>query len=589
MKKIASYWNSFSGRILLTVVIGLAFMAVGVSFFVLVMSQNVFMDTYGKSQEKLIRQIENDFNHLHEQLLDVADTIDSSWAFRLYLTSDSDLDNIQEYQNMYQMEKDLSKTSIDRIESPNILVIGANGKHYLSRTETISVQYDQIWNSDAVKKALQNKEKMHYTFSEGAYSMTTKSQDVIVVSKALYYQESKEVYGVVLVTLTQDNLKSYYDYFITENSDFFVVNANEEIVCSNKTERIHTKIQDSYFHTDRTDALIRENGKYLSVFRRKMPYQNMMLLGVIDNQLAIDQLYNMPLLIGVCIFLSSGIFLFCMIYTNKTVRPLSRMVHHMRHIRDEEFKEHVEVEGTTELRELAVTYNQMLDDTRKYIKELVKIQRKQRKAEIKALQMQINPHYIYNTLASIKMLVYQNDVEKTTLVIDAFINLLKNTISNKNEFITVEQEQKNLMNYTLIIYTRYGERVGVEYYISKNCEELLIPKLILQPFIENAFFHAFPSERRGTIQIFIKTKKDVLSICIRDNGVGMDPEKASQLAEKEEKKEYYSGIGIHNVHERLQLLFGEEYGVQIESRKEEGTKINIALPVMREENEKTND
>ena len=96
---------------------------------------------------------------------------------------------------------------------------------------------------------------------------------------------------------------------------------------------------------------------------------------------------------------------------------------------------------------------------------------KQKNAEIHALQMQINPHYIYNTLASIKWLVYQNDRDRTVQTIDAFISLLRNTISNTDEFITIDQEVQNLENYILINHTRYGDAVQVEFYVSQNCRD----------------------------------------------------------------------------------------------------------------------
>ena len=156
--------------------------------------------------------------------------------------------------------------------------------------------------------------------------------------------------------------------------------------------------------------------------------------------------------------------------------------------------------------------------------------------------MQINPHYIYNTLASIKWLVYQQDVEKTVNTIDAFIALLRNTISNTDEYITVEQELVNLENYILINHTRYGDAVQVEFYVSHDCNDCLLPKLVMQPFIENAFFHAFPSGRRGTIQIFVKKKENNLEIQVADDGVGMDADKAREAVTA--KKEHFSGIGI---------------------------------------------
>lgn len=119
-----------------------------------------------------------------------------------------------------------------------------------------------------------------------------------------------------------------------------------------------------------------------------------------------------------------------------------------------------------------------------------------------SLQMQINPHYIYNTLASVKWLIWQGDKEKSVQVIDAFIQLLRNTISNKNEFITLKEEIENLKNYVLINQIRYGNQVNVDFYVTPDYEEQKVPKLILQPFVEKCIFSCFSSGRKGNYLYF---------------------------------------------------------------------------------------
>ncbi|MFQ7550182.1 MAG: sensor histidine kinase [Blautia marasmi] len=168
------------------------------------------------------------------------------------------------------------------------------------------------------------------------------------------------------------------------------------------------------------------------------------------------------------------------------------MVDKMSNAGETKYDEHINLTGSKEIEELSRTYNAMLDEMNRYIEELMTSQKEKRKAEISALQMQINPHYIYNTLASIKWLIFQGNVERSTKTIDAFISLLRNTISNTDEYIPIAKEIENLKNYVLINNTRYGDKIQVEYFVTFGCEEYRIPKMILQPFVENAFFHAFP-------------------------------------------------------------------------------------------------
>lgn len=593
-KNFKFYYNSFSGRIILMVMLGIGLIAVTVSIVVLFMSKNAFTETYSESQEKVFDQIEKDLNDFHESLQDIMDAIDSSWAFRLYLTGEDDLDNIQTFQNIYQMEKDLEQSKSSDMERLNILVLGMNGKHYLSRTETISVSDEEILRSDPVKTALAEPEIVHYSFSHGAYTATTIDSDVIIVSKALYFRESREVYAVVLITLTMEDMRKFYDYFVTDNTSLYLVGNDNIVICSNDKEALGVTLEKKWYdrakQTEEDRFVLKTDNENYTVMQRELTYLGCSLYGIIDNKQALDNLYDMPLLVMICAFIGIFILAGCLIFTRQTVKPLSKLVQKMSMIREGNFMEYMTVEGTLEVQELAATYNYMLDDIQNYIEELLETQKEQRKSEIKALQMQINPHYIYNTLASIKWLVYQNNFQKTIQMIDAFISLLRNTISNADEFITITQEVENLENYILINHTRYGEAVKVEFYVSQNCYDCLIPKLILQPFIENAFFHAFPSGKTGIIQILMKQKGDDLEIQIVDDGIGMDQSMAERVVRQETKKEHFSGIGIHNVQDRLKLLFGKEYGIRIESVEHMGTRVIVTLPVRRkksgEEDEK---
>ena len=583
MDKIKSRFNSFSGKITLIVMLGISLIAVTVSFVVLVMSRQVFTKNYGDSQEKVFEQIEKEFNDFHDHIQNVFDAIDSSWAFRLYFNETPELDNTQTFQNVYQMEQDLEKSKSADMERLNILVVGYNGKHYLSRTENICVTDQEILQSEPAKKALSDPDVIHYTYTGQAYTTTSRNADTLIISKALYYHESREVYAIAFVTLTMEELKQYYNYFVSDTTSFYLVDDHEIVLCSDRPGITGTHLQEEWFekikNADELRMELKQDSTVYTLMKRILPYQKCAIYALIDNDVALQDLYNMPFLIASCSAIGIFILMACLFYTHKTMRPLAKLIGKMSAIREGNFSEYMTVEGTTEVQELASTYNYMLDDLKHYVDELVQTQKKQRQAEISALQMQINPPYIYNTLASIRWLVYQNDTAKTVRTIDAFISLLRNTISNSDEFIPVRQEMINIQNYILINQTRYGDSIQVEYYVSRVCEEYLLPKMILQPFIENTFFHAYPEGRCGTIQIVVKQKEEKLEIQIIDDGVGMTKEKVLKIMNEPTGKEHYSGIGVHNVQERLKLLYGDDYGINIFSEEQKGTTVVIVLPV----------
>lgn len=372
MDKIKSRFNSFSGKITLIVMLGISLIAVTVSFVVLVMSRQVFTKNYGDSQEKVFEQIEKEFNDFHDHIQNVFDAIDSSWAFRLYFNETPELDNTQTFQNVYQMEQDLEKSKSADMERLNILVVGYNGKHYLSRTENICVTDQEILQSEPAKKALSDPDVIHYTYTGQAYTTTSRNADTLIISKALYYHESREVYAIAFVTLTMEELKQYYNYFVSDTTSFYLVDDHEIVLCSDRPGITGTHLQEEWFekikNADELRMELKQDSTVYTLMKRILPYQKCAIYALIDNDVALQDLYNMPFLIASCSAIGIFILMACLFYTHKTMRPLAKLIGKMSAIREGNFSEYMTVEGTTEVQELASTYNYMLDDLNEYLK-----------------------------------------------------------------------------------------------------------------------------------------------------------------------------------------------------------------------------
>ena len=237
------------GHITLIVLLGIGMLSVTVSTVVLAMSRSAFTETYGKSQQRVFDEIEKSLIDLNNHLHDIVNAIDSSWAFRLYFNSDDEgkLDNVQNFQNIYQMEQDLEQSKASELVRPSILVLGMNGKHYLSRTETISQSDRDILESQPVQNAMNNVDALHYTYAKGAYTATSQNVDVVVVSKALYYHENKDIYAIVLVTLTDAYIREYYDYFVTDYSMFYMVSDEGIVMSSNDREKTGRVLETQWY------------------------------------------------------------------------------------------------------------------------------------------------------------------------------------------------------------------------------------------------------------------------------------------------------------------------------------------------------
>ncbi len=187
------------------------------------------------------------------------------------------------------------------------------------------------------------------------------------------------------------------------------------------------------------------------------------------------------------------------------------------------------------------------------------------------MQAQIQPHFIYNTLTSLKFLIWQKENQKAIHGIDHFIDLLRSTIGKKAETITVEEELKSVQSYIHILSLRYGDDIATRIMVPDELYPFKVPNMMIQPIIENAFLHAFQTKKSGFITLFGKIHETQLIFEIVDNGDGFDTN------QKKKNKDYFSGIGVKNVNERIKLLYGKEYGLQIQSIMGVGTTVKITL------------
>lgn len=582
MKKCAK--NSMVVKIVLAVVVGIILAVFSVTAIIVNLSEDIFVNTYGKSQEKVFLQIEKELNHYHENLSKIIDSVEVSWAFRIYF-SDKEMNSTRTFRNFYKMDEDLKNAIPTNISDVSVMLVGLNEKTYLNKEETIISSAKEILESDVSKKAMEKKGSIVYQYADSGFTSTTRNTPVVMAAKALCYPESGEMYALIYVTMKEEDMEKFYQHFTSEYANFYMTDSQGKIISTNQKGVLENKLGKNLRVAEKEEKLrcdAMENGKEVIVLQKYLPYYNYTMYGVIDSRNALGRLYNIPMLWGVCAAIAMGVIIATYFFVKQTTKPLSVLVNKMANARNEKYDGQIEVTGSYEIQELTSTYNAMLEDLNRYIEELMNVQKEKRKAEISALQMQINPHYVYNTLASIKWLIYQGEIEKSTKAIDAFISLLRSTIGNTDEYTTVEKEIENLKNYVFINNTRYGDKVQVEYFVNFGCEECQIPKMILQPFVENAFFHAFPYERKGKITILVRKLDDNLQIQIIDDGVGIDQKRLKEISEGNTKTEHFTGIGVNNVDDRLKLLYGSQYGILIESEENKGTRITVCIPVKSE-------
>jgi two-component system sensor histidine kinase YesM len=258
----------------------------------------------------------------------------------------------------------------------------------------------------------------------------------------------------------------------------------------------------------------------------------------------------------------------------------------MRSVETGEFMQAGEIRATDEIRELAREYDLMVGRIRDLMAANEREQELKRKSDLRALQAQINPHFLYNTLDSIIWMAEMKKSREVVQMTSSLSRLFRISISGGRELIPLREELDHVRNYLTIQKMRYEDRFRYEINIDSSLEQYTVLKIILQPLVENAIYHGIRDvSYAGLIEIGGSAEDGALDLWVRDNGAGMDEQDLKQLvatisgSDGETAPGTQSGVGVRNVHERIRLYFGNGYGLTVQSEPEAGTTIHCRLPL----------
>ena len=269
-----------------------------------------------------------------------------------------------------------------------------------------------------------------------------------------------------------------------------------------------------------------------------------------------------------------------LIVSNRMATPLKRLEKSVKQM-DFSPNPQIYIGGPHEIRHLGRTIQSMVTEMRRLTDDIVREQEEKRKNELDTLQSQINPHFLYNTLDSIMWMIEAENYEDAISMIQALGSLFRISLSRGKTIITVQEELQHAKNYIAIQKYRYKNKFEACFEVDESLLPYKTVKLILQPLIENAIYYGMEfMDGDGEIYIRAKTDGTDLFFEVEDNGPGMPEElSASLLTDENRTRTRGSGIGLRNVHQRIQLYFGNRYGLEIESEPDEGTLIRVHLPL----------
>lgn len=270
--------------------------------------------------------------------------------------------------------------------------------------------------------------------------------------------------------------------------------------------------------------------------------------------------------------------------SNVITRPIKKLMNNIKLVEKGQFEKVESDRSRDEFGHLSNRFIKMSHELKQLIERVQKEESEKAAAEIRALHSQINPHFLYNTLGSVKWIASMQKADKIVDMTEALISMLRYASRFDGTLVTIREELDNVVNYITIQNVRYYNAIQTRYDIDATLLDYRIPKMILQPIIENAIFHGFAElEEEGTITIRIQSKGSDIAIEICDNGIGMDGETIRAIVGSWASSDGGTkGIGLHNVQRRIQLHFGPSYGIRVESRMNEGTTFTILVPSIKD-------
>lgn len=472
-------------------------------------------------------------------------------------------------------------TSISLFKLTGEKVVGSEGtKHVQSN----------IRDKDWFKSSLLEQSIFHFSapHQEDLYIGGTK--DIITVSKVVRFtDEGTSKNGVLVIEVELDNFAKIKEltnlgengHIIITDEDYKTV-FTDKIGCQDSTcdsiEFMKEKIMGGEF-VDVNEVHLYMNVNTISLTRWR-------IATFVDAELVSDS--TKTLIISFIIaFISSLLIsvLMSSLFSRRITSPIYKLNEYMKEFRKGSLSSSIEIEGQKELVELGDSFNQMIEEIQELMTEVMQEQRAKRKTQFIALQNQINPHFLYNTLDSILYLNENKRSEDVEEMIVALSKFFRSSISTEKNVIPLREEIEHVKNYLLIQKIRYHSRFTFFFDIDKKLLDFGVLKLGLQPVVENAIYHGIdPESFENEIKIRIYDDQNHVYLEVKNNGYGISKEGIEKIYSGFSDKKESKHIGLRNINQRLQLYYGADAKVEIESCLDEYTIVRIVYPKQRGEN-----
>ncbi|MBP1154120.1 MULTISPECIES: sensor histidine kinase [unclassified Paenibacillus] len=418
--------------------------------------------------------------------------------------------------------------------------------------------------------------------------MSFHDDPVVSIGRAIVDPYTKENLGLILLNIGIDKLKTLWsDIQFTEHTRFYLIDENENVMYSKNSSEIGKASGDvlgqDMGSINESEQETRENkDHYIIASTSAITDWKAVTMIPKDEMFGFVDIIVRTIFISLILLLGLSIVASIYIATSIT-KPLSILNEKMKLVSQGNLDVAIDIQHG-EVGRISVTIDHMLREIRRLIQRIYQEEQEKRQLEILALQSQISPHFMYNTLNVIKWMAKLQGVTGIEEALTAFSSVIKFTAKTESDYVTVKEEVEFIQNYTKILDFRYLNKFEVSYEIDPNVLNNKTLKFLLQPLVENAIFHGFDEiAYKGKLKLQIYEDLGDMIMLVTDNGRGMSQAEQVRL-EQGRATDRMNSIGIKNIRKRIELHYGEGYGLWITSGESNGTTAKIVIPAMKNEN-----
>ncbi|WP_144550250.1 sensor histidine kinase [Bacillus sp. X1(2014)] len=401
--------------------------------------------------------------------------------------------------------------------------------------------------------------------------------------------ENLKIYGYVIVTIMENKISEIFEN-MNGHEEMALLDSSNHILSNRDNTRIGKRFKYSdQLKENNYSNIFRISQKNYLIAEHKISFTGWKLVSVIPYKQAtnkVNSIFNKVIIVQILFF---AIFLVLMAYLLRTItKPISRLGNVADLVQQGDLRIRSKIRSKDEIGRLSESFDLMLDRINEKIQEITATEKRKRKAELDMLQAQINPHFLFNVLNSIRMKVLVKGDKESANMISSLSKLLRMTISKDKETITFHEEIQIVLDFISIMNMRQKEKVNVELAIHEDTNSIMIPRFILQPIIENSIIHGL-NQSAGTIKVNTYWKENEVTIVVEDDGQGMNEDALEHLKRKLilsndtdysiiKNKKGFSSLGLSNVYERMYMTFGQDFTMEIKSKIGKGTQVILSIP-----------